>query len=448
MPFLEEELHASKHLAGRLAAAKALCQHGQRTLAVAAMIMEWDESFPGQGYRDFGDDVVGMGLPGFLARCGRVDAIQALEHNLTWRPENTRQQVISALQPRDTVTVAASPADDVAGQPGTDDPTAVGKAVEALLVAELADTEESSGSYFGLHFGKPYLQPRVCDFAAQALTGRFKDKYTFAGTGTLADNERVRVARINVWRGEHALPLLPTPPGSNIPPAREEQVRPLLQALAGPGSEEEHAGANAGLLRLGLSALAPLRAFVAALLPGDPGRARLAAEERILASVVADATLDGTAAENAAWQPLRDGLAALRGRPLTSAALSALVVEATGKLPWAADALQLRVVRDEGTDGVRVVVELRLVAPFAKGAKANSQFHLHGNVNGNDLIGESGPRTYDELLKTNELADFARSVDTALDGPVRSAVLVRDRRGRRVVLNGGPPVESRPACLL
>ena len=191
----------------------------------------------------------------------------------------------------------------------------------------------------------------------------------------------------------------------------------MLQTLAGPGSEEEHAGARAELARLGLPALAPLRAFVAALPPADPGRARLAAEERTLASVVADATLDGTAAANAAWQPVRERLAALRDKPLTSASLSALVVEAAGKLPAAADAFQLRAVRDEGTDGVRIVMELRPVASFAKEARTYSQFHVHGNVNGTDLIGEAGPRTYEELLKADGFADFARSLDQALDAP-------------------------------
>jgi hypothetical protein len=242
LPFLLAELKDGPFRDSRLAAARGLHGHG-RPEGVSAMIAEWEGRRPVPSRlggarqagppRDTGEEL--EPVVEFLASCGKVEAIEALGKDLRRRPVDLRGTVVSAFRE--------------AG----DQPERVRAAIEQVLVSALDDTDECIG-LSGSRDGKEFADPRVCDLAGHELSQLTPDRYLFDLFAPLAEKDRARVALQNVWRRAHGQAPLPLPPRKTIAPAREEELRPLLdQFLRGP--EAERARAERQIEQLGVGAL-------------------------------------------------------------------------------------------------------------------------------------------------------------------------------------------------
>ena len=222
MPFLKEELRGGRCLGERVAAAWALWRRGRGEEATAAMIADWEKLFPakappGDGQNNYPEP---QELIGFLADCGQVRAIQALGKDLGKRATDLRLDVVLALQPdrsnghvysltRDRVDGAEI--DRVRARRSAEDKARVQAAVEALLAAELEDTEVCRGGNV-FRNGKAWIDPRVCDFAGETLGEWDRGKYALDLGGTPEERDRQRLACLNIWRGAHDQAALPTLP--------------------------------------------------------------------------------------------------------------------------------------------------------------------------------------------------------------------------------------------
>ena len=228
VPYLEEELHTGLDLAERLTAAKTLGARGHNEEATAAMISEWEKPHPAgpsENFQQPGDEKAFWDgkmfddLIDFLAGCGRVDAIEALGRDLRHRSVQERMHVVMAINPRGPHRSIGTSA---ANEPPTDDgekdhrqqldeESKVNAAAEAVLAAELEDTEKYVG-LSGSIMAKDYSDPRVCDMAGEILAEHFPSKYVFDLNASLEERDRQRLACLNIWRGEHAGAALPTSP--------------------------------------------------------------------------------------------------------------------------------------------------------------------------------------------------------------------------------------------
>jgi hypothetical protein len=188
LAFLLEELRGPVP-AGRLAAARCLLDRGH-TDAVPAMIEEWHKNGKDEPY----------GLVSFLLCCGKEEAVQALAKDLRGRPVDSRLAVLRAID-----------------SPGWDWdvdwkklPVNVQQAIDAILVAELDDTEQRTGMSGAWH-GKSFSNPRLCDISGLVLSLRWNLPDSFNLEGSLQTRDRQRIELMNLWRNKQRLPPLPLP---------------------------------------------------------------------------------------------------------------------------------------------------------------------------------------------------------------------------------------------
>jgi hypothetical protein len=97
-------------------------------------------------------------------------------------------------------------------------------AIEAVLVAALADTEERAGMS-GSRNGKNFFDPRICDMAACLLSERWPQRYTFDFSASLNTRERQRRECANVWRVAHGLSAVPTPKSNAVRVGKDEATK-------------------------------------------------------------------------------------------------------------------------------------------------------------------------------------------------------------------------------
>ncbi len=417
LPFLEEELHAGPLLGGRLAAAQALWQHGRGAEATAAMIDEWAHQNAKSS-----DEQARAELIGFLAGCERVDAIEALGHDLRQRPVGTRLDLVSAFDTSrsnfSTFASGSGGTGDVTAnhdlrRQGTDEEAKVNAAVEALLVAELDDREQRLGMS-GTRNGKNFSDPRVCDLAGEILATRFKDRYAFDLGASAKIRERQRLTCLNVWREAHGEPSLPLPPERHIESVADATIQPLLHTLAASDHEEERTSAVAAISKLGLSALGSLRAFETALPTGDPTRPRLETMEHSLACTVTEVTLENVPGGAAKWQQgAQARLDELKGEPLTSARFVALVITAVDEIPAGASGFELSAARDEDFSGVRLTLKLLTGHEDSADTSSNAT-NEHVTLAGESLHSSSGSSSMDYLREAKSYKEFTRAADRAL----------------------------------
>jgi hypothetical protein len=184
LPFLLDELEDGACIQGRLAAARCLQARGKPE-GVQAMIALWQqqwsetdiESLPTS--EDLETDL--QFIAEFLAGSGKVEAIDALRHNLRLRSLRLRLAIASSFVEGDGVTILLG---DGQGLPAhadkgpSEQPEEVRLAIIELLMVLLDDTEQEKGMS-GFWYGKNFSDPRICDIAAFALNRLDASKYVF-----------------------------------------------------------------------------------------------------------------------------------------------------------------------------------------------------------------------------------------------------------------------------
>ena len=281
-------------------------------------------------------------------------------------------------------------------------------AAEVLLTAELTDTQERTGTTIE--------NLRVCDFAGASLAALFPSKYKFNMDAGAKTRERQRLVCLNVWRTEHGQDLLPVPPEYRIKPANEEVVLPALRTLATTDDGSARRLAEDTLLRLGPSAIAPLRTY-ANMLPVDaPGRRRLEEIEKLLACTVMETAIDGAEIGDDARKQMQAHLDTLKGRPLTTVAFVDLTTDLAKDLPQGVSGFEAKAKRDEDFAGILITltVDGKGSSPGTDSIRQPSERVVLNNVGFYTTENSRGP----ELAKLFTLSkSFAHAADQALDAP-------------------------------
>lgn len=328
--FLRTEMKDASR-AIRVCAAIALFRRGQPGV-VPAMIEDWERLRPNlrtnqnDEYHDAGD------LIGFLAACGKPEAVKALGRDFRDEPIEVRLAIVRAFaSPSHGMSYGAS-GQSISRSSGPLDPPEPPKidpAAESLLVAALDDTEARQGMA-GDWMGVDFFDPRICDMAAFVLAKRWPEKYAFRWNASREDRDIQLVVAKNVWRAAQGRPPLPVPVRSDIAPAPEAEIAPLLERLiAAPDAAQRDAAAVTIEKTVGLRALPALRSRLAQLANEHPANAALRALAKRLASQVR-VVQPGTATLGADFKQQLD---ALRGESLDAGLLERVLILLAGKLP-------------------------------------------------------------------------------------------------------------------
>ena len=189
--FLLEQLAKGQDVETRLAAARGLERSGESEKAVAGILEAWralrlDSLEAGDSTSGGFRDRTAAELVRFVVEHGDADAVEALGEGLS---DHTLERRVSTV--RSLGGQAKKLVDPLQGAGATRMLTEI----ERVLLAALADEGQTrvSGSVGGVRF----KNPRVCDFAAHALSLAFPDRYTF--NLSAAEPERDRL--LTVMRG-------------------------------------------------------------------------------------------------------------------------------------------------------------------------------------------------------------------------------------------------------
>lgn len=358
LPFLLAELKDGPFLDGRLAAARSLHERG-RPEGVSAMIAEWEgrRLAPG-GARPDGPPTLadGCAVAGFLATCGKVEAIEALGKDLRRRPVDLRETVVESFAEDETLSLYSTwvegplaPADAARRDP----PERLRAAIEQLLIAALDDTDERVGMS-GMWHGKEFSDPRICDMAGLVLNGLAPRRYPFDLEAPLVERDRARLALKNVWREAHGQAPLPLPVRKAVAPVPEEKLRPLLEKLTR-GPEAERKATEREIERLGVGALpGVLKRLEGA---GDPDRAVLERLARRLACLVTEVVIAEDSLEPDPLLAAR--LQDMKGRPFDPGTF-VHTVSSLVKL-WPGRVHAVRLTADRAGDGTGMVLKVDLL---------------------------------------------------------------------------------------
>jgi hypothetical protein len=358
VPFLEDELANGPFIGARVAAAVGLHVRGKGS-AVPAMIRAWQRF----GKPDPEDSWTHEKLIGFLAGCGDVRAIEALETGLDQRPVDVRLNVVSALGDVGSGFSVFASGVGSGIDPGQEHQLTpeVEQAMEQLLAGRLTDLEEREGMS-GTWDGEAFTDPRICDVAAHVLEQRFADRYSFKMGASLAERERQRVTALNVWRKGQGQEPLPVP-----------------EPRTGPGLD-------------------------------DPSKALDVRQARVEPAGKARA--------------LEKKLARLEGQPLAAAAVIDLLVWVSGHLPPGTTGIKL--VIDRPGDGTGAVIVVRLLTNKAQ-QEGSPGWHTNTLVSagGEALLSSSGTSSRDYRLERESWKDVERSLERALGYPPAAEIRFR-----------------------
>lgn len=398
------ELHGGPSLRTRVAAAAKLLQHG-RSEGIPVMCDLWTK-LPAVRSTHERDENCLLLVP-FLVGCGRADAIRVLGENLANRPVDVKYEVISAFKAEPDPLFPAARAQPL--KPS--DPNFLA-AVEEVLVAALADTEEREG--MSASWGSVYFEdPRICDVAGYILGQRYQDRYLFDASATLAKRDEQRLVLQNIWRQAHGKVLLP------LPKPREQHLVPDIQTgtLLDQVMRTDDAQAYASVIALGLGALPATAARMQASTANPIVHARLEA----LASTIAN-TVDVVSISSSTPDP---DLAALQGKPLTSSTLRQIILRLAHSLPAGSRGFRLSAYRGDDLMGLSLAISY--IAASALPPDSQNDWGLHGKV----MVGQeslynsssSGDSQYQ--LKSATYDDFVKAADRALAAGPRKNVHLR-----------------------
>jgi len=139
---------------------------------------------------------------------GRPEMVDALAKDLTSLAPNIQSQVVFWLSARFYTPYKGE--EIVGGAAPKSEKNAFMKAVEALLVSEMENSNPQS-NHWETDLSDSSGNPPLNDVAAAALNANFPNKYPFNLTDTKRERDRERAICENVWRREHDLPLIQVP---------------------------------------------------------------------------------------------------------------------------------------------------------------------------------------------------------------------------------------------
>jgi len=424
--FLLGEVKNGPSVEARLTAARALHER-KRPEGVATMIDEWN----GRNVKNTGVeplDAVGS----FLAGCGKLEAIEALEKGLDKRPIDARLAVVSAFGESGNMAVFST------GEGGE---LAPGKAAAVrqrkelfdaaveLLVKSLDDTEERTGMS-GTWNGKSFSDPRICDIAGYVLNQLDPRRFPFDLAAQIEERDRSRAILRNVWRKEQGLPevKLETRKIAAVP---DEQLQPLLERLR-KASAAEGPAASAEIEKLGIGALAGIFKRLKSLPANDPQQAALDRLARRLASTIvevqiADKSLKPDAALAAKLDKFKD-------KPLDEKALVETMTSLANGLARPVHGFQITIVRSGDGTGTTLRLDL-LDKARADSVVAQAWLRpddddpkdrpyvwnrgLHVRV-GNEVLHDSAG-----MNRSLDVAELAKIVENSSSAPADKSVEIR-----------------------
>ena len=364
LPLLLVEVKEGPYCYGRLLAAMNLHEPGVWPEGVAAMIAEWQGQRPSQrpepGVKRDEVEEPGAGLTGvaqFLATCGEIKAIAALEKDLRKRPIGLRLSVVSSFGKSGNLYIISTTGGGSI-QPGErlvrDNPGEIRNAIEQLLFGALDDTEERTGMS-GSWNGKNFTDPRICDAAGHVLNELAPDMYAFDLGAPLAKRNLAIVDLKNTWRKAHGLAILPVPVHKTIVPVRDDRLQPLVEKLLqSPAAEREKA--MAGIEALGLGALPGVQNRLARSTRIEASeRATLEKLVRRISCIIDDATLSK---DSLRPEAVVNKLKSLKGKPFEADAFVELIRSLVKNLPQGVQALRFSVDRTGDGSGLTLKVDL------------------------------------------------------------------------------------------
>jgi hypothetical protein len=239
--FLLTELKEGARFQGRYAAALCLSSR-KRPEGLEAMIVEWRERKFAQEKSDWPSHHA-SDLAGFLAQSGKPEAVAALAKDMSKWSLDARLAIVEAM--------LCDPIRESFKRDNATDKELrkLRRAVEALLVTALDDTEQRFGMS-GSRNGKSYSNPRGCDLAGYVLNELDPVKYPFDLEAPWSQRRREIFAMKNVWRQANKLPPLTIPERKQIVAVPETKLRPLLDAFL-TGNPEQKRQAQADIEKLG-----------------------------------------------------------------------------------------------------------------------------------------------------------------------------------------------------
>lgn len=404
--FLSDALAKDSALDCRIAAARGLLRHGRKE-GIARMIDEWRATDRGPFGRDLG------GLIGFLAWCGAPGAVDALGEKLRERPLAVRFEVVQAFAGHGRYFRSMLSFDSDTDETHDTDrmPLETRAAIEKLLVAELEDTEERTGSG-GSWAGQSYQDPRVCDFAGMVLWMRGAERFPFELGADQPTRDRQRFTIINRWRSEHGLTPLDAPAARRIEPAPARITKPLLDRLVSTDPKARLRAAKK-LEAIGLAALPALEERLHDLDASSAIAAEVAALTTRVGCIVAVTSV--TADSVAPTTTFVNALRALEGKPLTAHGFVDLVKLAIRENPKDAHGAKIEATRSDDGFGVTLVVTFLAVEPpegggYTKGGKrmpfcdttttiSLGREALQGSGGSGDIDFQQEDRAYEDVFK-------------------------------------------------
>jgi len=387
VPFLLDMMKSAPDLSSRVVAARALLRR-DRAEAVAAMIAEWGnlELVEGRIEHGVGD------LVSFLARSGRVEAIEALAKDADRLPVVHRYEVVESL-------FSAEPSSPAAEAAVTD-----------LLFAALADERPRTGISASMG-GKSFADPRICDLAGLVLNHRDPVKYAFDIEVARAAKDRAIRALRNSRRKERGLPPLPDAEVRGIRPVSEKETRALVLAVTAARAGPDRDRAVGSLEAKGLGALPALVGAVETVGDADAKSALAAAAGR-MASIVRETRAGKDSLPLPG--PLAGMLTALEGGPITAERLRTLLLRYVKHTPEGTPRLRLTLVR--GDDLTGLTVELALTRPVKDLGGPPTKIHRreHVSLEGRAIHGVSGVGTWSSFPEYDGFEDLGASLEKAL----------------------------------
>jgi hypothetical protein len=348
VPVLREELRGP-FLLTRVQAARQLLRQGDET-GLAALLEEWAKFDPGAEQDPFGRDGFEQ-LIDVLARSGRKKAVDAVAKQ--WKR-------FSVWNRHTIVTALGNVEKDLNGK------ALAGEVVEAIgnvLFAALKDREELLGLLTGRN-NREQQDPRICDYAAEALAKLCNQPDLFDFFGTLTQRNRQLYEVKNAWLVLHGKPIVAVPAAPRVSPLPASKMGPLVKAMLAQQNASGRAASTAAIEKLGLPALAEVRKALRDCDDRHPTYANLAALATRLACVVQEVVVVEFSVP--LTKEVQARLDALVGKSLTAAALHDLLAGVYGAGHKTYGGIRLLVHRDE-PEGLRIEVFLLEPAPLPQG---------------------------------------------------------------------------------
>jgi len=419
---LRQELAKGPSLRVRLAAARALWQHGnQEGLDVA--LSAWAEAEDGAPSDPPEGDARGE-LVSFLVWSGKTRAMEALGHDLGTRPLHTRYLVVTCLSdhgPSSLMAMGPAATGGGASHAPEDGSDPWLRALEGVLAGRLEDldrVEGMSGSWDGANFS----DPRIGDLAAHILSRRFPERYEFDLGAGRAARDRARITALNTWRRVHDLEPLPLPERREVERTSKEVLGPLLAGASGVDAAAR-TDAFVRIRALGLAALPGLLEHSRTLDEGHAQRTSLLALACEIGARVVDVHVEGPAPNEGS--ALARAIAALANQPLGGERVAAVLRAAATELPAGSRGVRFECTREEDLTGVLVHVAF---TPGEPERHINGPGWEHGvrvEVGRRALQGSHGSSSIDYLTQAEAWDDTREKVDEAVAMPPDRTLTVR-----------------------